>query len=79
MKEQKMAIIWRGSTYESGRCNECGLRVMTGNGQPRRCLEKSINGRTWLLCERCENPLAWIVKDYNGPGEPGERMGRWRG
>lgn len=73
----KVAIIWCKSVYDTGLCPKCGNRVMDDDGQPKGELlfwpEENA-----LFCEKCKLCVSRI-RPYDGPGEPGDRMGEWKG
>lgn len=75
MTEEKTAIIWRKSVYGSGKCPQCGSKLMDENGQPAK--QVLLYDGEWLTC-KCGLAVG-KTEPYNGPAQPGTRAGRWHG
>lgn len=80
MSEKKIAIIWRKSVYDTHRCPQCGATLIGKNNLPVNTIEDNMQfaGRTYLLCEDCNLPVARI-ETYEGSLKPGEKGGHWKG
>lgn len=80
MKNNKTAIIWRKSVYDSGRCPQCGTRLIGSGNIPQNVYEEPMPqvGRSYFICKKCRLPVAFTAP-YDGPGKPGQKAGRWKG
>lgn len=80
MTEKKTAVIWRKSVYDSGRCPQCGARLIGKGNQPVNVFEEPLPlvGKTYFVCKGCGLPVAF-TEPYDGPEQSGTRGGRWKG